>query len=162
MRALTLDFVLATNSSFSITENKEFKSLIEYVSNSNAKIPTSKTLMKDMDSQYISMKSKLIETIEKTSDVCTTADIWTNKGRSYMGVSIHFFDKDLEKKSFLLAFRRMRGRHTYSAIANLLLAINKEFHIKRSIITHIITDGASNFKKAFHVYGDQTEQPNTI
>lgn len=91
--------------------------------------------------------------IEETKYVCLTADGWTNQGRSYLGMTAHFFDKQLNKHSYLLAFRRMYGRHTHEVLKDLLLSVIKEFKIDLSKITHIVTDGASNFEKAFKVYG---------
>ncbi|XP_031633719.1 uncharacterized protein LOC116347299 [Contarinia nasturtii] len=82
-----------------------------------------------------------------------TADVWTNKARSFLGVSIHFLDENLDRKSYLLAFRRVYGRHTYIVLAEMILSIQKEFNIKRSKVTHIVTDGASNFRKAFSIFG---------
>lgn len=67
-----------------------------------------------------------------------------------MGVTIHLFDEKLERLSYLLAFRRMYGKHTHSAIKKMLRSVIMEFKIKKLKITHIVTNGASNFKKAFN------------
>lgn len=149
---LILAFVVSSNSPFSIVENKEFKDLISYVSNGQAKVPTTKTLMSDLDSRLDKIKVNLKQVIETAKYVCTTADIWTKRSISFMGVTIHFLDDQLNRKSYLLAFRRILGRHTHAVIAEVLLSINKEFNVMRTKITHIITDGASNFRKAFVVY----------
>ncbi|XP_031633718.1 uncharacterized protein LOC116347298 [Contarinia nasturtii] len=49
VRELTLSFVASTNSAFRIVENKEFIKLIEYVSQTKASIPTTQTLMSDLN-----------------------------------------------------------------------------------------------------------------
>lgn len=110
--------------------------------------------MSDINSNYERIKTNLKTKIAEAKYVCTTADIWTNKSRSFLGVTIHFFDNNLERKSYLLAFRRIMGRHTHSALGEILLGVHKEFDIKRKIITHVVTDGGSNFKKAFIIYGE--------
>lgn len=153
MRDLKLQFVLATQSAFRIFENPEFNNLLDYVSEGRVKPITAKTLVADMCDQYDKIKSNLMHLIEKAKYVCITADIWTNKSKSFMGTTIHFFDDDLNKKSYLLAFRRIHGRHTHQTVAEMLLSILKEFKIKRSKVTRIITDGGSNFVKAFIIYG---------
>lgn len=148
-----LGFIIGTNSAFRLVENEKFHELISYVSNGQAKVPTTKTLITDLNDKYIKIKLKLMELIDRANYVCLTADGWTNKGRSFLGITIHMFDDNLNKESYLLAFRRLFGRHTFDALKDSLLSVINEFKIKVSKITHIVTDGASNFKKAFKVYG---------
>lgn len=150
---MTLKFVLSTNSAFRICENKEFSELVSYLSCSRAQLPTTKTLMIDIETKYQYLKTLLIGLIDTASYVCLTADGWTNSNRSFMGITVHFFDEKLLRHSYLLAFRRMIGRHTFQAIKEMLILVIKEFKMKVSKITHIVTDGASNFEKAFKVYG---------
>lgn len=150
---MTLKFVICTNSAFSIVENKHLMELVTYVSSGQAHLPTTKTLMTDLDAKYIQIKSKLIHLIHKTKYVCLTADGWTNKSRSFMGITIHMLDENLVRHSFLLAFRRMIGRHTFETIKDMLLLVINQFEITTTKITHIVTDGASNFEKAFKIFG---------
>lgn len=95
----------STSSAFRIVENKEFLNLISYVSNQKAKIPTTKTLVSDLSTSFEKIKMKLQRNIDITQHVCITADIWTNKSLSFMGVTIHYLDENLDRKSYLLAFR---------------------------------------------------------
>lgn len=145
--------VTSTHSAYSIVENQAFREFVSYVSQEKAKLPTTKTLMSDLDTNYKTLKEKLKELIAKTKYLCLTADVWTNRAKSYLGVSIHFLDEVLERKSYLLALRRIQGRHTFEVLTETILAIQKEFNITRRKITHIVTDGASNFRKAFIIYG---------
>lgn len=164
MRELTLSFVASTNSAFSIVENKDFIKLVEYVSQTKANIPTTKTLMSDLNYKYEQLKNRLKEIIANANFLCLTADVWTKRSKSYLGVSIHFLDDQLNRQSYLLALKRIYGRHTHAVLAEMLFKIQKEFNIKRSKVTHIITDGGSNFRKAFIVYGptetDNEQNPN--
>lgn len=138
-----LGFIIGTNSAFRLVENEKFHELISYVSNGQAKVPTTKTLITDLNDKYMQIKLKLMELIERAKYVCLTADGWTNKGRSFLGITIHMFDDELNKESYLLAFRRLFGRHTYDALKDVLLSVMNEFKIKVSKVTHIVTDGAS-------------------
>lgn len=54
----------------------------------------------------------------------------------------------LERKSNALACRRIYGRHTYDKLADIIESVLNEFKIT-SKVSHIITDNASNFAKAF-------------
>lgn len=160
VRELTLKFILNTNSSFRLVENEHFLELISYVSSDQAKAPTTKILMSALKGTYAEAKNQLIAVIGQAKYVCLTADLWTKNTRSYIGITAHLFDSHLKRTSYLLAFRRMRGRHTHVAIREMLLSIIREFQIKRTKITHIITDGAKNFMKAFEKKAHNNE-PNT-
>lgn len=153
VRELTLAFITNNSCSFRLVENKDFRNLISYVSNDRANIPTAKTLITTMDSKYELMKQTLKDELCKMNYLCLTADVWTNKARSFIGISVHYFDQNLIRKSYLLAFRRLYGRHTHDVLAQTILSILKEFNISSSKISHIVTDGASNFRKAFVVFG---------
>lgn len=160
VRELTLNFVMSANLPFSIVENKEFNELASYISNDKAELCSRKTLMKDLTVRTNTIKRKLIDIIDKTDYICTTADVWTSMGKSFLGTTIHYFDENLDKQSFMLAFRRLRGRHTYDKLADAILEIHKDFNLKRSKITHIVTDGGSSFCKAFRQFGANDFEKN--
>lgn len=52
----------------------------------------------------------------------------------------------------------MMGRHTYETIKDMLLLVINEFKITTTKIRHIITDGASNFEKAFKKFGPSSKR----
>lgn len=159
VRELVLTFVTASKLSFSIVENKDLNALISYVSNDKVKLPTAKTLLSDLDACYTKMTKMLLDVIEKAEFVCTTADIWTHSTRSFMGATIHLFNEQNQRKSYLLAFRRMFGRHTSGAIRDILRAFQKEFRIKKPKNRNIITDGAKAFVAALKP-DDDTNKTN--
>lgn len=57
----------------------------------------------------------------------------------------------------MLAFRRLRQRHTFDYLAACLNEIFDEFELPNKKITHAATDGGSNFCKAFRVYGSNDD-----
>lgn len=83
-------------------------------------------LVSDLNKTYMAAKENLISAIDKAKYLCLTADIWTKNTRSYMGITAHLYDSDLKRVSYLLAFRRMYGRHTNAAIKEMLLGVIKE------------------------------------
>lgn len=65
------------------------------------------------------------------SDAATTIDAWTARRRSYLGQTIHRYDKKiLKRKSACLAARRIIGHHTYNVSAKLIESIHGEYHVK--------------------------------
>lgn len=131
MRELTLAFIANTNSAFGIVENLSFIELMNYVSHTKAKPTTTKTLMSDLNIKYEQLKALLKDRIAKSKYLCLTADVWTNKSRSFLGMSIHLLNEHFGRESYLLTFRRVYRRHTYDVLAEMILSIKKEFNIKR-------------------------------
>ncbi|KAK0133195.1 putative AC9 transposase [Merluccius polli] len=98
------------------------------------------------------MENNLKGTMEGVDFVSTTADIWTANNKSFMGVTIHWIDRvTLEHKKAALACKRMRGRHTFDAIAVALEEIHSSYGVLNKVVA-TVTDNASNFIKAFKTY----------
>lgn len=90
---------------------------------------------------------------ESVDFFCATADIWSTKRKSFIGVTVHWVDKiSLERKSKVLACRRFESPHDAERIADILASIYNEFGISSKIIC-TVTDNASNFVKAFKEFG---------
>lgn len=90
--------------------------------------------------------------------VCTTADIWSAQNRSFFGVTCHWIDKDtLERHSAALACTRLKGRHTYDAVAAKLNEIHAEYRIQTKVKS-TVTDNGSNFVKAFREFGVREDE----
>jgi len=85
--------------------------------------------------------------------VCTTADIWSQQARSYLGVTCHWiYPAKLIRRSAVLAFCRFYGTHSFDRIGALLMSVHTQFDLDTSKITHVVTDNGSNFMKAFRQY----------
>lgn len=112
-----------------------------------------RSLVRRIGDMYETMISELKDQLRETCYVCTTADIWSGKRRSFFGVTAHWISLDLKRKSAALACRRFRNTHSYDRIANLLSDIHSEFGINSNKIVATITDNGSNFVKAFKVFG---------
>ena len=77
----------------------------------------------------------------------------TGNNRSYLGVTRHWIDpQSLDRKSAVLACRRIKGSHTFDNLAKILEAVHKEYKIQNKT-TKTITDNGSDFVKAFSEFG---------
>lgn len=104
------------------------------------------------------MKDELIVLLSKQKYLCATADVWSSRAQSYLGVTIHFInDVTFIRESYVLAFRQLSSRQTYQELGNALNVIFNEFGIKRQQITNIVTDGASSFCKMFKMLGNSID-----
>lgn len=110
--------------------------------------------MQTLDSEFAKMKGALIDTLSKQKNLCITADVWSSRAQSYLGVTVHFINKDYIRESYALAFRQLVGKQTHDVLGKALDGIFNEYGIKKSQITNIVTDGGANFCKMFKVYGE--------
>lgn len=117
-----------------------------------------------LNSRFNEMKNKLKMLIKEALYVCLTADVWSHMRKSYLGVSIHFIANDnaWTRKSYILAFRLLSKRHTFDYLAETLVDIFKEYDLPIEKITHIVTDGGSNFCKAFREFGKKSDFSDTL
>ncbi|KAM7315752.1 uncharacterized protein ISCGN_005535 [Ixodes scapularis] len=99
------------------------------------------------------MRDSLRNILKKIETVCCTADCWTSFHRSFLGVTVHWINPEsLARESAIFACKRLTGRHTYDVLAAALQDVFREFKITNKILV-TVTDNASNFIKAFRVFG---------
>lgn len=151
-------FIVNCNLAFSIVRQKSFRELMDGIGRFKIEMPSTTTLVKTLQDQYEEMKAALIKRLAAVEFVCTSLDIWTCRGKSYVGMTVHFIDNSLKRHSYLLAFKQLTKRHTYDYLAEIINSIHNEFELKYSQIQHVVTDGGSNFAKCFRCYSNK---PNT-
>lgn len=149
---LILNYVVNGMRPLSTVEDPDFRNLFTKM-DFGVSIMSRRTLGRKLDDMYLDINSKVKETIKFQNYVCTTADIWSSKSRSFMGVTAHWIDEHLERQSAALACRRLKGSHTYDKTAETLFDINSEFGLSCNQIISTVTDNGSNFVKAFKDFG---------
>lgn len=125
-----------------------------------AKCPDRKKLGLLIKDRFATKVARIKEQCKAAHYYCLTADIWSSRHRSFMGVTIHWLDKNLLRHSAVLTVQRFKGTHDFEKITDMLLEIFNRYEIVREKITCIVTDNGSNFVKAFKEYGvimQQTE-----
>jgi len=151
---LIVDFVVQDMQPLSIVEGAGFRNLLHGL-NPKVKVMCTETLKSRLHVKLTDMKSKLKEDLRSCAYVSTTADIWTQQARSYIGVTCHWLGSDdFSHRSVALAFRRFLGTHSYDKIASVLMDIHSEFDLDSSKIVNVVTDNGSNFIKAFKEYAE--------
>jgi predicted small metal-binding protein len=109
-------------------------------------------MVKLLNKQYQETKENLILELSKASHVSTTADCWTARQKSFLGMTVHWLDVDeVTRQSACLGVRRIYGSHTYDVLAKAISEMHKEFKIS-SKVNLTITDNGSNFLKAFRMF----------
>ena len=82
-----------------------------------------------------------------------TADVWSIYRKSYMGMTIHWIDEGMEKRTAPLALRRIRGTIDFKALGEEMHRVFLRYGLSVAKMTHLTTDNGSNFTKACKEYG---------
>lgn len=127
--------------------------MLEAIAKRKIAMPSTRYAMQSLASKFDATKKKFIEIIRAQKYICVTADVWSARAQSYLGLTVHFIASNYERKSFLLAFRQLETKQTYMELTLEMIKIFKEFEISISQITNIVTDGGSAFCKAFKEFG---------
>jgi hypothetical protein len=94
------------------------------------------------------------------SFVATTTDGWSMRGRSFIGVTAHWIDPNIITQRWAaLSCERLQGLHTYDVLAGAINSIHTKFGIAKKVVA-TTTDNASNFGKAFRMFGYVIEDFN--
>ncbi|XP_077513696.1 uncharacterized protein LOC144124718 isoform X2 [Amblyomma americanum] len=154
---LIVRFVVDGLHSLSTVEEPGFVALITGLRPGSTVI-SRRTLGRRIDEEWEKMLGDVRLKLSDQDYVATTADIWSTPHRSFMGVTVHWIDRNsLSRRSLALACRRFAGRHTYDKIGELLEDIRQDFDISHDKIVATVTDNASNFVKAFKEFGLRSE-----
>ncbi|KYN01440.1 hypothetical protein ALC62_07790 [Cyphomyrmex costatus] len=121
--------------------------------NFKLEVPSRRTLVRRIDNDYNRIVNNLKQTLQSIKYISTTADIWSTKHKSFMGVTAHWITEDLKRNSCVLDCRRFKGTHSYDRIAEMFLDIYSEYGLKHEQVISTVTDNGSNFVKAFAEFG---------
>lgn len=108
---------------------------------------------------YDDHETKLRSIFSNQKSICLTADIWTCKNRSFLGISGHYIDEiTLKRKSYVLSCEYFPSPHNFQTISERFQLLYSRFDINPSSIIATVTDNGSNFVKAFKVFGRTNEE----
>lgn len=114
---------------------------------------STKTVRKRIDERYQAMKDAITKRIHETNFVCTTADMWSSRKRSYLGVTVHWLTENMQRESYAIACTRFKGTHDSSSIAIHIQNAHQRYGLTPQKIVFTVTDNAANMVKAFKLFG---------
>lgn len=108
---LVTDMIVNNALPMRIVEMPEFQVLVKELSSMPQPVHclSVKSVAKTIDERYSAMKAEIVHKLKLTSFVCTTADIWSSSRRSYLGVTVHWLNAELQRESYAIACTRFRG-----------------------------------------------------
>ena len=153
-KQLVVKFIVQCGLPLRLVEEKSFKNLISRLSNDTCHAVARKTLTNEVHDMFEKEMEDIKTTISQLKYVCTTADIWSDRKRSFLGMTAHWIEPtNLTRHSKAIACDRFPGNHTYDIIAEKICAVHEKFGMSLEMIIRCITDNASNFAKSFREYG---------
>lgn len=103
-----MDFVVEGNLPFNFAQLPSLQNLLETVSGRKVLMPSRHKFMTTMEGRFKEMKSSLREILKQQKYLCITADVWSSRAQSYLGVTVHFINNSFERESYLLAFKELK------------------------------------------------------
>lgn len=108
-----MDFITEGNLPFNVAQLPSLQDLLETVCGRKILMPSRHKFMATLESRFNEMKSTLREILSKQKYLCVTADVWSSRAQSYLGITVHFLDEMFVRNSYLLALKSLRGaKHT--------------------------------------------------
>lgn len=98
-RVLLINFISEGKQTFSAMELLSFKKIIETLQPRRT-VVTRKMLRLKIQDAFENMKSALVKKLNDVDYVSTSADCWSARQRSYLGVTCHQTDKNVFREMF--------------------------------------------------------------
>ncbi|KZS13406.1 Uncharacterized protein APZ42_021473 [Daphnia magna] len=148
LRALVL-FLVRGMHPLSMVEDEHFRAFVKAI-DPRITLPCRKTLTHSLlPEMYAEAKAKLVTELSLANHIALTADCWTSlTNASYMTVTAHFINDQLKMVSRVLSTLVLEVSHTSENIAAHLKSVIADWDVPEDKISGIVTDNASNFKRA--------------
>ena len=156
------NFIVDTASPFRIVEYESFEELVlSGAGREHLEMPSRRTVGRDIDKLYNEVYEHLKKALaEAESRISITFDLWTDKRtRGYIGITGHFFDRELVLRAPLLAIQSMpktEEGHTAARIVETVSAVLQDLlgDDWKEKLNCAVTDGARNVTAASMQIGE--------
>jgi hypothetical protein len=103
-----IDYIIADALPLSTVESLFFRAML-LKHNERALMMSVKHAKTLVLNQFNSFRENVISSLSTVSVVCLTADIWSSKNRSFLGVTLHWLKDNLTRVSHAIAIKRFKG-----------------------------------------------------
>ena len=108
MDQLILTYIFAEARPISTVSSGSFRNLLQGF-NPNVPIMNRRKLVNLIVDEYAAFKHEIRRQVHRTEFVTLTADIWSSRNRSFLGVTMHWLGDNLERHSVGIACKRFKG-----------------------------------------------------
>lgn len=160
-KSLVENLIVGCGLPMSIVENKNFAAFMVDV-NSKYNLPSRSNLTSKLIPVIRDRRMEGVKTLtDEAQFISLTIDIWTDRRmHSYIAMTAHTFVK-FSSKSMLLHFGACKGSHTGVKIASEIEKVIENKNLKGKIV-YIITDNASNMKKACEIVSLHQQEQGAV
>lgn len=151
VKSLIFDYIVAEMKPLRTVECQSFKRLCTGLC-PTATVMTRTTLTNMVSTKYEEMVQMVTGALSEVDVVCTTADLWSSQNRSFLGMTVHWLERnELKRMSAAIACKRFKGSHTYDKIASAIQSVHVQYGIEYKVAKTCIDNG-SNMVKAFNEF----------
>ena len=145
----------------SLVEAESFQQLVSTLSSGTCKSISRKIFSAKIDKQFEAVMINIKKALSSKDYVCTTADIWSQRKRSFLAMTAHVIDPDtLQREFFAIACERFLGTHSFDSIAEKIQELHDKIGLDYKKVTCTIIDNASNFAKTFRKFAFKEQNKN--
>lgn len=101
---------------FTLVRNKKFIKFVKTLAPGKS-VLSYQAMMNLSKDKFARLQQNIKRELSEAAHVCTTSDVWSKGRKSYLGMTAHILTDKLERRSFTIACRRLRGRHTFDTLA---------------------------------------------
>ena len=117
----------------SFLESDAFVAFIKCL-NSGFKIPSRRTYMRNIKHKAEAGHTKLVELLSRVQFIATTADCWTSRNRSFLGMTAHWINEvTLKREKAVLACEELTMSHTHEVLADAMQKVYNAFQIETKV-----------------------------
>lgn len=157
-----VDYIIDSVLSVHHVDTDAFRRFIHNITQGRLSPACRQTLTKQLEERFNGRKQDLQDTLRMVNRVCTTADCWTSRRRSFLGLTVHWIDSNtLAWKAACLTVRQLKRKHTYDVIAKALEEVFQEYELQNKIC-FTVTDSGSNFLKAFRHFSVEESEEGSL
>jgi hypothetical protein len=132
-RQALIMFIIMCNIAFSVVESPYFQALLDYCSTAltpffiKAHSTVKRWILEEFEQKRLQVKAELATA---RSRIHVSFDRWTSpNGLAIVGVIVHYLDKDLINRSYLIGMRRINRAHTGENITEAVIPVLVEMGI---------------------------------
>ena len=153
--ALILIHIIDDGQTLILVRSESFRNLILRLS-PKRHIMCYETIRDKLNESFKWMKTNLQKAFSQTKFVSVTSDGWSRGTKSFIGLTAHWIDSEVKRRSVALACPRLIGPHTYDVIAQKVEDVLVEFSIHNKT-TGATTANGGNFVRAFSLFSLEIE-----
>jgi hypothetical protein len=151
--AIVNNLIIQGNISLYMVNTDWFRSFIKTV-DPKYDCPSSYKVRKMITTMYKNKRDSLQTELANAKWTSITLDMWSDRRmRSFLGITVHFLNENLQRKSMLLEFTEFDSNHTADNIVDKCMFVLDSYGIRQKVC-YIITDNAANMIAAFRDCAD--------